>query len=155
MAAKSNSGLTIVELMVVLAILATLVVLATPLYNATVARSRMGEAKVNLNTIASLQENYLLDYSKYFGSLSVGASGCADNDLGFLPKNCSTMRYHFTTSGGSRNFTATANAPASKKVYPHCAKPDQWQYVKNDRFCSAATSCRPVHTVNVLKACEL
>lgn len=164
---RANNAFTLVELLVAVAVVAVLVIIAWPHYNALVARGRMGEAKVSLNTIASLQENYQLDYNKYYGGLVVGniggtPTGChpAENDLGFRPENCIALRYGYTTTAATRSYTAIArnngsSANKKKQIFPNCAEPDEWRYVKPSRFCpNDPSKCRPVHTVSAVKACK-
>ena len=54
-------GFSLVELMVVVAVIGILVSLALPRFRTFVARSRMAEATTNLGVIQSLQKSYMLE----------------------------------------------------------------------------------------------
>jgi type IV pilus assembly protein PilE len=104
--AQKQTGLTLVELMVVVAVLAVLASVAYPLYTNQVQKSRRADAKVALNMIAMAQERfYTLNgaYTATLGSLSVGSDiSDGDSKRGY---------YNLAISQTSnQNFTATATA---------------------------------------------
>lgn len=154
---KKQSGFTLVELMAVVAIITILSALTLPRYRAFVARSRMGEAKVNLLHIASLQALYRSENATYYGGLAVGNVGGTEkchaendlrNELGYQPDDCTSLRYGYTTTGGASTFAGTANydgSPASKQIYPECAEEDMWANTKGTK---------PEHKTNVVKKCD-
>ena len=157
--AKKQSGFSLVELMAVVAIITVLSALTLPRYRAFVARSRMGEAKVNLLHIASLQALYRSENSQYFDGLSVGNVGGTEkcdpdndlrNELGYQPDDCTGLRYGYTTTGGASTFSGTARysgSPASKQIYPQCSEEDKW---------TNSNSQKPKHDAaeNAVKECE-
>lgn len=61
------TAFSLIEVMVVLAILGVLVTLALPRYEVFMAKSRQAEARINLGVIHSLQESYHLKHDHYFG----------------------------------------------------------------------------------------
>mgnify|MGYP001825489871 CR=1 FL=1 len=63
-------GLTLIELMVVVAVLAILSAVAYPLYTNQVQKSRRADAKVALQTIALAQERFFTINGEYAGNLS-------------------------------------------------------------------------------------
>ena len=63
-------GLTLIELMVVVAVLAILSAVAYPLYTNQVQKSRRADAKVALQTIALAQERFFTINGEYAANLS-------------------------------------------------------------------------------------
>lgn len=71
---------SLIEIMVVLALLGVLVTLALPRYEVFLAKSRQAEARINLGVIHSLQESYHLKHDKYFGGYCGKEVTVKDND---------------------------------------------------------------------------
>ena len=156
-------GFSLVELMAVVAIIAVLSALTLPRYRAFVARSRMGEAKVNLKHIQALQALYRSENAEYYSGLEVGNISGAQkcnvgsagvelrNELGFQPDDCAQLRYGYTTTGGSVTFNGTADyngTPEQKAIYPECggSGKDRW---------SIDNTKKPTHDVNAVKQCDI
>ena len=80
-------GLTLVELMVVVAVMAIIATVAYPLYTAQVQKSRRADAKVALQTIALAQERHFTingEYAAGLGALQVStAIQGGDSDEGY------------------------------------------------------------------------
>ena len=135
---RNAIGFTLIELMAAIVIVGVLVALAVPRYRVFVARSRQGEAAINLGLISKLQQSYYLRYGSYFGTLSMGTPGggtCAataaseSNDLGFRTGKCANMRYTYKTDvpdgGGNAENTGADDALL---IYPGCKnKTDKWE----------------------------
>jgi len=62
---KTQTGLTLVELMVVVAVMAIIATVAYPLYTTQVEKARRAEAKVALESIAMAQERYFTLFGSY------------------------------------------------------------------------------------------
>ncbi len=131
MRARSNAGagFTLVELVVVMAIIGLLAAIAIPNFLSYQARSRRSEAYVNLAAVARLQSTYLAERGDYFeagawpdfsayGGLSArkmewdAASELAYAELGWRPEG--QVYYAYDTNTGATPctcamcFTATA-----------------------------------------------
>ena len=63
-------GLTLVELMVVVAVMAIIATVAYPMYTAQVQKSRRADAKIALQMIATAQERYFTLNGSYAATLS-------------------------------------------------------------------------------------
>ncbi len=138
-------GFSLLELMVVVAILGILATVAVPRFNIFRARARQAEAKTNLGVIFTLQESFSIEYESYYdgdkvkwgGSdmkdlsssdgyhKGVGAGSCGVNKLGFRLANCGKARYSYWMAGGRENdFLAISYAPsditAGKRIFPGC-----------------------------------
>ncbi len=61
---KRSLGFTLIELMIVIAIMAILIAVAVPAYQASVIRSREAVLRQNLFTLRSLIQQYTLDKQK-------------------------------------------------------------------------------------------
>ena len=141
-------GFSLLELMVVVAILGVLATVAVPRFNIFRARSRQAEAKSNLGVIYTLQESFAIDHELYYDGVKAkwggvdmhqagnrygyggsGQDGCVQtrttNKLGFRMANCPKARYgYFINGGGENGFLAIAYAASDvagdKRVFPGC-----------------------------------
>jgi type IV pilus assembly protein PilA len=68
---RSNAGFTLVELMIVVAIVGILAAIAIPNYQKYQAKSRTTEAKVALSNIYSSEVSFRTEFSSYTGALSI------------------------------------------------------------------------------------
>ena len=127
-------GFSLVEMMVVIAIIGILVSLALPRFRTFIARTRMAEAVTNLGVIKTLQKSYNLHYQMlgqddvhYNGILmgngwwSSGSGRCGSaflkNKLGFRVEDCTKLRYTYWSFQGNFTFLSVLSTPAHT-VYP-------------------------------------
>ena len=105
-----QAGLTLVELMVVVAVMAVLTAIAYPLYTTQTQKSRRADAKVALETVAMAQERFYTINGRYtasLGSLQVSADIASGNsNEGYYSIGAPTL------ASGGQNFSVTAT-PAS------------------------------------------
>ena len=129
-----NRGFSIVEAMVIVAIIAVLVTLSYSRYKHHIAKTRQAEAKSNLGLLSALQESFLLEHGQYSFLEKVGLDNSGPskhycdtdrpgyellNELGFRPNDCKALRYQYwsprrTRKAGvmvSLKTLATANPP--------------------------------------------
>ena len=69
---KTYAGFSLLELMVVVAIIGVLATLAVPRFNVFRARARQGEAKSNLGVIFTLQEAFKIQHERYYDGVGLG-----------------------------------------------------------------------------------
>lgn len=69
----ANRGYSLLELMIAVAIIATLASIAIPAYNNYIATSRLVEGQNNLAAIAIAQEEYFLENNTYFQGVDIAA----------------------------------------------------------------------------------
>lgn len=132
---RRKDGFSLVELMIVVAIIGILAALAIPRFQQFQSKSRQAEARSNLAHIYTLQVSYNGDNDTFsnFGCMSKGkatvvggsgqASGCGagsaqwasynacntTNDIGFRVTDCKKVRYVYQNVGNMNQFTATAS----------------------------------------------
>ncbi len=114
---RLNKGFTLVELMIVVAILGVLAAIAVPAYIGYVSSSKRAEAKANLETIRLLEEQYYADHKQYVEAADTAT--LMANLPGFQPGNPDDLYYTYSVEfkgGDNQTFKATAspkaNAPA-------------------------------------------
>lgn len=138
---KKPTGFSLLELMVVVAILGVLATVAVPRFNIFRARARQAEAKSNLGVVFTLQEAFAIDHERHYNgngnhwggtdmkdlssadgyAVAGGSSGCAAanivNKLGFRLANCDQARYgyyvaEYPDATNETQFLAIAYAPS-------------------------------------------
>ncbi|MBQ4812303.1 prepilin-type N-terminal cleavage/methylation domain-containing protein [Pseudoalteromonas luteoviolacea] len=97
---KSTKGFTLIELMIVVAILGILATLAYPNYQGYLQRGARAEAMTILLDAANKQEQYFVDNREYASSLS---------DIG-VPTTSGNGYFNITVILASGGYTLTATA---------------------------------------------
>jgi type IV pilus assembly protein PilE len=73
---KKEKGFTLIELMIVVAIIGVIGAIAVPSYNSYMLKSRRSDAKVGMAKVADRQERYYLQNNTYTTSLAdLGLTG--------------------------------------------------------------------------------
>lgn len=117
---KSNQGFSLIELMVVVAIIGILSVVGVPKYQLFKAKAVVAEANSSLAEIFTVQQAYFMDKDDY--ATSVAAAGFVAS---------AGAKYTYTTTGGA-TFTATATYPAKKLASCSSASGDT-RTINNDK----------------------
>ncbi len=76
---KQSKGFTLIELMVVVAIIGLLAAIAIPSYKDSTRRANRADAQITLSRLATLQERYFFRTNQYTGDFNDLISGVADN----------------------------------------------------------------------------
>ena len=132
---NNNDGFSLVELMVVVAIIGILAALAVPRFQTFQVKARQSEAKTNLSHIYGLEVSYQGEWDTYVdvGATcddGAGGSNCPQNDIGFMPSPCKKSRYQYSVSGANiSKFEGTASSGTgdNNKVNPGCLTADSWK----------------------------
>ena len=151
-------GFSLVELMIVVAIIGILAALAVPRFQTFQARARQSEGKSNLAQIWTLQQAFQGDQDIYFGTVAntalsnttvTGNTTCnTANGLGFALTDCKKVRYVYTigaTASTATTFTAVATE-IGHRVNPSCSNStvDTWTMTENkvlSQTANALTGC--------------
>ncbi|ADN75001.1 type IV pilus biogenesis protein PilE [Ferrimonas balearica DSM 9799] len=107
MSHRKEAGLTLVELMIVVVVLAILVGIAYPSYQGYVGRSYRAEAHADLHKLANLQEQYYLDQRQYTANMT-------QLGMGADPMVSDSGRYKIDATVTTTGFTLTATAQGSQ-----------------------------------------
>lgn len=126
----AQAGFSLVELMIVVAIIGILAALAVPRFQSFQAKARQSEAKNNLSHMYTLQMSYYGDNDAYAAVPAISPPNNCDvaNPIGFKVSPCNKVRYTYAASigAGGTTFIATAVAAAGK-IVPGCNQTDNWQ----------------------------
>jgi type IV pilus assembly protein PilA len=123
---KNKKGFTLIELMIVVAIIGILAAIAIPNFMNYQCKAKQSEAKANLGNIKTMMEAYRAEYDYYPGTLSV---------VGF-EINATDARYVYTVTGGTNTFTAKANAADLNGAV------DTWLLSNNGALNNTANACQ-------------
>ncbi len=105
------AAFSLIELMVVVAIIGILAALALPRFRIFQAKAKQSEAKSNMQTIYALEESAFADKGAYVGLTPMGQGvNCANSSaLGFVLTGCATSNYTYSvTIGAAGGFLITA-----------------------------------------------
>ncbi len=110
---RSNRGFTLIELMIVVAIVGILAAIAIPNFYGMQKRAKTTEAKSNLGQLWTLQEAYHAENETYAGPSSQLAAGTYDGttgwaELGFYPKGTTRYMYEIVSASNTA-FVARAS----------------------------------------------
>ena len=100
--AKHNSGFTLIELMIVVAIVAILAAVALPAYNDHVKRGKIAEATSNLSSLRVRMEQFYQDNRTYVGGPGVP---CTPADA---------RHFTYTCAPAATTFVITATGVAAQ-----------------------------------------
>lgn len=78
---KNNKGFSLVELMVVVAIIGILAVIGIPQYQKFMAKARQAEAKTHLNGIFQGEASFFTEYNQYTPNLRAIGAGAVGTQL--------------------------------------------------------------------------
>lgn len=150
----SQRGFSLVELMVVVAIIAVLASIAMPRFRSFQAKARQSEAKGNLAQIYSLEQSYHGDKDRYANMAGDCLEDDTDNNIGFyIPGGCklgdkdSSARYHYEVNDATTTEflgKATSGEDKENRVTPGC-KADVWtinQEQKLESVHNSITACK-------------
>lgn len=115
---RGSRGMTLIELMIVVGIVALLAAVALPSYNRQVQKSRRTDGHNALLRIAAEQERYYTNFNRYTANLT----GAPPGGLGMASVNSEHDYYIVTAAVGAGNQTFTLTAtPQDSQAADACA----------------------------------
>ncbi|WP_374032443.1 type IV pilin protein [Bdellovibrio bacteriovorus] len=112
---KSQSGFSLVELMVVVAIIGVLASIAVPSINKYLAKARQSEAKTNLSSLYTSEKAFYAEYTAYHAAFSA---------IGYTPEG--KLRYNLGfgantgNAGAANGFTTAVTNPSWINTSTYC-----------------------------------
>ena len=101
-------GFSLIELMVVIAIMAFLAMIAIPNFNRFLAKAKRAEAYMNLNSIYAAEKAYFAEHGTYSDILM------GENGIGWKPEGKTYYSYGFTGAEGRNNFVGKLGATSAQ-----------------------------------------
>jgi len=123
---RRQEGFTLVELMIVVAIIGILAAVAIPNYQKYQARARQSEAKIALAAIYTVEKGYVVEHSSYSACLI---------DIGYNPDGTAGRRYY---SHGFTDAVAAASTCGPDGAQP-CAE-SNWGNIPAGTNCSVGAA---------------
>lgn len=131
---KSKKGFTLIELMIVVAIIGILAAIAIPNFLRFQLKSKSSEGKVNIAAIRTAEESYLAEFGNYVSSAVNPATipppsklpfvtGGGFDTLGWAPEGQVFFQYAVAASGSAYTVSAAADIDADGTI-------QAWGYVK-------------------------
>jgi len=105
---RNPRGFTMIELMIVIAVLSILVLIAYPAYDSFVTRTRRSEAKRELLALATAQERYFTNCNAYAAALDGSQANCTGLGGGTATRITENGHYEISLAGGGTAYALTA-----------------------------------------------
>ena len=107
---RNPRGFTMIELMIVVAVMALIVMIGYPSYEAFVTRTRRAEGKRELLALATAQERYFTNCNAYAAALDGSQANCTGLGGGAATRRSENGYYVVSLAGGGTSYTLTATA---------------------------------------------
>ncbi len=140
MRVQPSQGFTLIELMIVVAVIGILAAIAYPSYQDSIRKSRRADAKSALLDAAQRQERFYTENSQYT-SVLVSATGCT-NTLATITAGTDCGLNHLSATTTDGYYTLTVSAPVvntRRNTFTITATPVTGKSQAQDSSCGAFT----------------
>lgn len=127
---RNNKGFTLIELMIVVAIIGILAAIAIPNFMSYQCKSKQSEAKTNLGAIATSEETYMAEHNVYKAAGDIAALA---SNIGWQSKGSPKYAYSVALDG-TTGFDATATGTISSNT-------DTWTMDETRTLSNTANAC--------------
>lgn len=129
---RGNSGFTLIELMIAVAVVGILAAIAYPSYQSQIQKSRRTVAESALTEIASKEESYRFrnkSYTQNLGDLGYAVAG--DNSWNYFPTDLATTDsyYRVQVIGSDASVCEISDCYRLVAEPQNAQSRDQWQFV--------------------------
>ncbi|GGA08507.1 type IV pilin protein [Dyella caseinilytica] len=134
---RPSAGFTLIELMVVVAIIAILAAIAMPIYSSYVTRSKLTDAQNNLSAARVSMEQYFQDYRQYASTGNSTECGAT------MPATSAYFSYSCALTSGGYLITATGipATPTANFTFTIDQSNDRGTVSANGWYTGSATTC--------------
>lgn len=116
---QQQAGVTLIELMITLAVIAVISAIAVPLYSGYITSARNTEGMNNLAAIQLAQEEYYLENNTYFDGNTTADLETNSQGLWTATGSDGVINFAYSVSANSTNYVATATGRGGTYKVPN------------------------------------